>query len=96
MTVSRLAISLDADLAERIRDAAGPGTISGWLADAAERKLRAQGLAEVVAAWEGEHGAFTDAEVRRARRELGIVGPSDVATSSADTSSKDASTADAS
>lgn len=72
MTTSRLAISLDAELADQIRDAADGGTVSGWLADAAERKLRAQGLREVVAGWEVDHGAFTAAERRRARRELGL------------------------
>ena len=70
MTTSRLAVSLEADLAQQIRDAAGSESISGWIADAAERKLRAQGLRGVVASWEDEHGAFTDAERRRARREL--------------------------
>lgn len=40
MTTSRLAISLDAGLADEIRSAAQGGTVSGWLADAAERKLR--------------------------------------------------------
>jgi hypothetical protein len=76
MTTARLAISVDADLADRIRDAAGGGTVSGWLADAAERKLRAQGLSEVVADWQAEHGTFTAAERRRARRELGLAGQS--------------------
>lgn len=72
MTTARLAISVDAELAEQIRDAADGGTVSGWLADAAERKLRAQGLKEVVTDWETEHGAFTATERRRARRELGL------------------------
>jgi len=72
MTTARLAISLDSELAARIRDAAEGSTVSGWLADAAERKLRAQGLGEVVADWQAEHGTFTDAERRRARRELGL------------------------
>jgi hypothetical protein len=72
MTTSRLAISLDAGLADQIREAAEGGTVSGWLADAAERKLRAQGLREVVDGWQDEHGALTDAERRRARRELGL------------------------
>ena len=75
MTTSRLAISLDAELAEQIRAAADGGTLSSWLADAAERKLQAQGLREVVVDWEAEHGSFTAAERRRARRELGLVGP---------------------
>lgn len=72
MTISRLAISVDADLAERIREAADGGTVSSWLADAAERKLRAQGLRDVVADWEKEHGELSDAERRRAKRELGL------------------------
>jgi hypothetical protein len=72
MTTARLAISIDSELAERIRAAADGGTISGWLADAAERKLRAQGLSEVVAEWQAEHGEFTAVERRRARRELGL------------------------
>lgn len=74
MTVARLAISLDAELAAQIREAADGGTVSSWLADAAERKLRAQGLGAVVAEWEAEHGALTPAERRRARRELGLDG----------------------
>jgi hypothetical protein len=72
MTTSRLAISLDAELAEQIRAAAGDDTVSGWLADAAERKLRAQGLRQVVDEWEEDHGGFTDIELRRARRQLGV------------------------
>ena len=49
------------------------GTVSAWLADAAERKLRAQGLREVVDDWQDEHGAFSESERRRARRELGLI-----------------------
>ena len=72
MTISRLAISLESELAEQIRVAASGGTVSGWLADAAQRKLRAEGLREVVTAWEEDLGALTTAERRRARRELGV------------------------
>ena len=46
------------------------------LADAAERKVRAQGLRYVVADWEAEHGELTAEERRRARRELGLTPPS--------------------
>lgn len=76
MTTSRLAISIDPELADQTRDAADGGTVSGWLADAAERKLRAQGLKQVVADWEAEHGTLTTAERRRARRDLGLTDPS--------------------
>jgi hypothetical protein len=72
MTTARLAVSLDAELADQIRDAARGTTVSGWLADAAERKLRAEGLREAVVGWQDDHGALTEAERRRARRDLGI------------------------
>jgi len=42
------------------------------LADAAERKLRSQGLRAVVSEWEAEHGELTAAEKGRARRDLGL------------------------
>lgn len=67
MTVARLAVSFDATLAKRVRAAAGNEPISAWLADAAGRKLRADGLLEVVREWEAEHGVL-DAPKRRRRK----------------------------
>lgn len=71
MTASRFAISMDAELARNIRKAAGSEPVSTWLADAAERKLRAAGLLRVVKAWEAEHGEITEAEMRRAIKRRG-------------------------
>ena len=68
MAVARLAVSFDRTLARAVRLAAGKEPISNWLADAAQRKLRAQGLSRVVDAWEAEHGAFSEAELKRAER----------------------------
>jgi hypothetical protein len=65
MTVARLAISLDSALAKRVRKAAGTEPVSTWLADAAQRKLRAQGLLDAVAEWEAEHGPLTEAELKK-------------------------------
>jgi hypothetical protein len=64
MTVSRFAISFDSELAREVKKAAGAEPTSSWLADAARRKLRAQGLARAVADWEAEHGTLTEAELR--------------------------------
>lgn len=58
MTVARLAVSFDQTLAKQVRKAAGKQPISAWLADAAGRKLRAEGLLAVVAEWEAEHGSL--------------------------------------
>ena len=68
MTVARLAISIDRKLAEEVRRGAGKQPISAWLADAAERKLRSEGVGQAVRDWEKLHGGITKAEVRAAAR----------------------------
>lgn len=68
MTVARIAVSFDKKLASAVRRAAGAEPTSTWLADAARRKLRAQGLERVVKEWEVEHGELTASELRAAER----------------------------
>jgi len=68
MKTTRLSVSFDADLARAVRRAAGKKPTSSWLADAARRKLRAEGLMRVVQEWEGKHGPLLDAELRAADR----------------------------
>jgi hypothetical protein len=68
MTVARLAVSFDQELAREVRKAAGSQPTSTWLADAARRKLRADGLGRAVEAWESVHGALTDSELKAAAR----------------------------
>ena len=73
VAIERLTISLESGLAAAVRDAAvaDEQNMSAWLADAARRRLVTRGLHDVVADWEAEHGAFTEAELARARAELG-------------------------
>jgi hypothetical protein len=66
MTVARFAVSFDEDLARAVRKSARGEPTSAWLADAARRKLRAEGLLEAVSEWEAEHGALTAAELKAA------------------------------
>jgi len=68
MTVARFAISMDAKLARDVRKAAGTTALSSWLADAAKRKLRSEGLLRVVAEWEKIHGELTKPELAKAAR----------------------------
>ncbi len=72
MSVERLTVSLESDLAEAVREAAGADAtnVSAWFADAARRQLSARGLRDVIAEWESQHGAFTPAELAAARRAL--------------------------
>ena len=68
MTVARFAVSFDEQLAREVRKAAGTEPTSAWLADAARRKLRAQGLARVIRQWEKEYGELTATELKAAER----------------------------
>jgi hypothetical protein len=68
MTVARFAVSFNTDLARAVRRAAGTEPTSAWLADAARRKLRAEGLLAVVGDWENQHGTLSDAELRLAEK----------------------------
>ena len=72
MTVARFAISLDEELARVVREAAGKEPISTWLADAARRKLRAEGLLHVVSQWEEQHGTLLATELAAAERKQRI------------------------
>jgi hypothetical protein len=68
MTVARFAISMDEELARKVRKAAGATPMSSWLSDAAERKLRAEGLLRAVTAWEAKHGELVASELEGAAR----------------------------
>jgi hypothetical protein len=69
VTVERLTVSIESELATAVREAAEADeqNVSAWLADAARRQLANRGLRDVVAAWEREHGAFRDEELAAAR-----------------------------
>ena len=69
MTVERLTVSLESELALAVRAAADADgeNVSAWLADAARRRLANRGLRDVVAEWEQEHGAFSVDELSAAR-----------------------------
>jgi hypothetical protein len=69
--MAKISVSLEDELYERVRDAAGPSGVSGWLADAAASRLRSDTLAAVaeeIAATTG--GPYTEDELREAARWL--------------------------
>lgn len=69
--VAKISVSLEDDLYERVRDAAGPSGVSRWLADAAAARLRSNTLyavANEIAAETG--GPLTDDELSEARKWL--------------------------
>ncbi|MEE9414607.1 MAG: hypothetical protein V3V01_04925 [Acidimicrobiales bacterium] len=72
MTVERLTVSLESELAAAVREAADSDAqnTSAWLAEAARNRLARRGLAEVVAQWEAAHGGFAAEELEVARARL--------------------------
>lgn len=68
MPVEKLAISVDPDLASSIRalaDASGD-SVSGWLADAARRKMRDIAAISALKEFEKEFGAISAEELEAA------------------------------
>ncbi len=66
MTVERLAISFDPNLAQEVREAASEAAdsnVSAWLADAARLKLRQRNLQQAIQQYESEHGKISDEEL---------------------------------
>jgi hypothetical protein len=72
----KLAITVDADVHERVLDAAAEEgvSVSSWMTDAARRALLVRDGLAAVAEWEAQHGAFSDEEMtasrERVRRQL--------------------------
>jgi hypothetical protein len=74
MKVDKLSVSFDPDLGDAVRSAAkrtGRG-LSGWLADAAAARLRAEALADFLDGWEAKHGPLTAEELAKATADLGL------------------------
>lgn len=68
----KLAITVAPDVHEEIlRAAACEGlSVSAWITGAAREALRRRSALAVIAAWEKENGAFTEAEMGEARRRV--------------------------
>jgi hypothetical protein len=71
--VDKLSVSFEAELGDAVRAAAKRGgtSLSGWLAQAAAARLRADALTEFLDAWEAEQGPLTAEELATAATELG-------------------------
>ncbi|MFF0446867.1 hypothetical protein ACFYT4_10705 [Streptomyces sp. NPDC004609] len=65
-----ISVSMPADLVTELRSRAGRRGVSGYITEAVRHQLAMDGLAEIVASHEEEHGALTEQEVEAARREL--------------------------
>lgn len=68
----KLAITVDADVYDRVLDAAATEglSVSAWMTSAARRALLVRDGLAAVADWEAEHGALAEAELSAARRRV--------------------------
>ena len=68
----KLAITVDADVHDRVIDAAAAEgvSVSAWMTAAARRALLVRDGLAAVAEWEAEHGLLTDAELAAARQRV--------------------------
>jgi hypothetical protein len=72
--MERLSISVDEELALAVRASARRqgGSVSAWMASAAEQQIRNECLGLALETWQAEHGAFTQAELDAADQSLGF------------------------
>ena len=76
MTARKISISMDEDLVDEVQQAAEDAgmTVSAWIAQQAEDRIRLLGLAKLVDDWQKEHGYFTDEEMAEVHAELDAAG----------------------
>lgn len=68
----KLAITVDADVHDRVLDAAAAEgvSVSAWMTRAARRALLVRDGLAAIAEWETEHGSLTEAELAAARKRV--------------------------
>ncbi|WP_431952047.1 hypothetical protein [Actinacidiphila sp. bgisy167] len=69
-TTENISVSMPSELVGALRERAGRRGVSAYIAEAVRHQLAMDGLAEIVAAHEAEHGALTEQEIEAAHREL--------------------------
>ncbi|OON72979.1 hypothetical protein [Streptomyces tsukubensis] len=70
-----ISVSMPAGLISQLRSRVGRCGISSYITEAVRHQLAMDGLAEIVASHEADHGALTEQEIEDARRELFGGGP---------------------
>ncbi|PJN26988.1 hypothetical protein [Kitasatospora sp. CB02891] len=65
-----ISVSMPSDLIAELRTRAGRRGVSSYITEAVRHRLAMDGLAEIVASHEADHGALTEQEIEEARREL--------------------------
>ena len=74
MNVDRLSVTMDPTLGAAVRKAAARAklSVSAWISEAAADRVRNELLGRALDRWEAEEGAFSQAELAKAARSLGL------------------------
>jgi hypothetical protein len=65
-----ISVSMPSDLVDALRSRTGKRGVSSYVTEAVRHQMAMDGLAEIVAAYESEHGTLTEEEIQSAHREL--------------------------
>jgi hypothetical protein len=65
-----ISVSMPTELVGILRARTGKRGVSAYVTEAVRHQLAMDGLAEIVAAHEAEHGPLSEPEIRAAQREL--------------------------
>lgn len=69
-TTENISVSMPTELISELRSRTGRRGLSSYITEAVRHQLAMDGLAEIVASHEEEHGVLTEQEIDAARREL--------------------------
>lgn len=65
-----ISVSMPSELVDALRSRTGKRGVSAYVTEAVRHQMAMDGLAEIVAAHEAEHGPLTEEEIQSAHREL--------------------------
>lgn len=70
MAVDKFTVSFEPDLAKQVRELAEAEglSVSAWLADAAERRIKRHLARQLLEEYEAEHGEITEEELEEVRK----------------------------
>jgi hypothetical protein len=73
MRFEKLSITMDPELTERAKDLAEQEgkSLSAWISELVADAVRRDGLRQWIDEWQGEHGRFTEDQMREARIRMG-------------------------
>lgn len=79
MAARKISISMDEDLVDELQQAAEEAgmSVSAWIAEQVDHRIKVLGLLKLTDEWQQEHGAFTEEQMAEAHARLDRMGVGD-------------------